>query len=150
MSEVTVRFRVDLSEACAVGPGKIALVEGIARSGSLSQAARDLDMSYRRAWMLLDSLNSAFRQPVVTLSTGGKGGGGATVTPFGETLIATYRKFEAETQQRANATFAALARRARAEPTSDPAVPRRALKRHAGSAKAALVKAAATVPKSRA
>ena len=72
MKAVSVRFRVDLSAACAIGPGKVALLEAIATSGSLSQAARDLDMSYRRAWLLLAGLNASFRDPVVTLTKGGR------------------------------------------------------------------------------
>jgi len=63
-----------------VGPGKIALLEQIEHCGSLSQAARNLKVSYRRAWELLDSLNSCFLEPVVLTATGGRGGGGATLT----------------------------------------------------------------------
>ena len=58
-----IRFRIDFAAHCNVGPGKIELLEEIARSGSLSQAARRMGISYRRAWMLLDSLNSGFNQP---------------------------------------------------------------------------------------
>jgi molybdate transport system regulatory protein len=61
MRRVSVRFRVDLTASCALGPSKIALLEGIARNGSLSQAARNLKMSYRRTWRLLDSVNTTFR-----------------------------------------------------------------------------------------
>ena len=83
MSEVSVSFRVDFSPECAVGPGKIALLEHIASSGSLSEAARKLKMSYRRAWLLLEDLNTSFQQPVAQMSVGGRGGGGASLTPFG-------------------------------------------------------------------
>ncbi|MFK9892505.1 winged helix-turn-helix domain-containing protein, partial [Escherichia coli] len=61
---VSVSFRVDFSPECAVGPGKIALLEHIEATGSLSEAARRLRMSYRRAWLLLEDLNTAFQQPV--------------------------------------------------------------------------------------
>lgn len=70
-----------------MGPGKIALLEEIERSGSLSQAARNLNMSYRRAWQVLESLNSSFGEPLVFTSTGGRGGGGAALTLLGERLI---------------------------------------------------------------
>lgn len=90
----TVRFRVDFSGQCSVGIGKIELLEGIASSGSLSQAARKMRMSYRRAWLLLADLNSSFEEPVARASTGGRGGGGAVLTPFGERLIAEYRNME--------------------------------------------------------
>jgi len=59
-----IRFRIDFGPRSCVGPGKISLLEQIERCGSLSEAARDLNMSYRRAWQLLDSLNSCFRTPV--------------------------------------------------------------------------------------
>jgi molybdate transport system regulatory protein len=72
----SIRFRVDFGPKSAVGPGKIALLEYIERSGSLSQAARDLKMSYRRAWLLLDSLNSSFVEPVTVAKVGRAGHGG--------------------------------------------------------------------------
>ncbi len=72
-----MRFRIDFGVDEAVGPGKIALLEHISTSGSLSQAARDLKMSYARAWKLLESLNVCFVKPVAVMSTGGRGGGGA-------------------------------------------------------------------------
>jgi molybdate transport system regulatory protein len=62
-STLTVRFRVDFGSRCSVGVGKIELLEGIARTGSLSQAAREMRMSYRRAWLLLEDMNVSFDQP---------------------------------------------------------------------------------------
>ncbi len=108
-----VRFRVDFGDDEAVGPGKIALLERIDESGSLSQAARELTMSYRRAWQLLESLNAAFREKVAQTSKGGRGGGGATLTPFGHELIETYRAFERDMQTRAARRFKPIARQAR-------------------------------------
>jgi len=86
-----VRFRVDFSEACSLGPGKIELLESIQRTGSLRQAAQALGMSYRRAWLLLDGLNRSFSEPASTASIGGQGGGGVTLTPFGHEIIRAYR-----------------------------------------------------------
>ena len=94
MSAPVIRFRIDFANNCFVGPGKIDLLEAIRRSGSLSQAARDLDMSYRRAWLLIDSLKNSFREPVTVAATGGKGGGGVTLTRFGEQLVESYRVLE--------------------------------------------------------
>ncbi len=94
MPEPTVRFRLDFSDVCSIGPGKVELLESIRKTGSLSQAARELGMSYRRAWLLLDSLNTMFRDPAVTTSVGGKAGGGATLTPFGAALLGSYRKLQ--------------------------------------------------------
>src|SRR5262245_5420265 len=101
MTALRVRFRIDFGDDNAVGPGKIALLEKMRETGSLSQAARVLKMSYRRAGQLLDSLNHSFREPVVLTAVGGKGGGGATITPFGESLVATYRELEADITARA-------------------------------------------------
>jgi molybdate transport system regulatory protein len=92
--QLQVRFRVDFGNQCSVGIGKIELLEGIAKTGSLSQAARCMGMSYRRAWLLLADMNDSFDQRVAETMTGGTGGGGAVLTPFGERLIAGYRKLE--------------------------------------------------------
>lgn len=86
-----VRFRVDFSEACSLGPGKIELLESVQKTGSLRQAAQALGMSYRRAWLLLDGLNHSFSEPVSTASIGGQGGGGVTLTPFGLEVIRCYQ-----------------------------------------------------------
>jgi molybdate transport system regulatory protein len=111
--KLTIRFRLDFSRECAVGPGKIALLEHIDASGSLSQAARDLGMSYRHAWLLLESLKYCFRESVVIASRGGRGGGGALVTPFGKALIGSFRSFECDIQARARRHFGELNRAAR-------------------------------------
>ena len=108
-----VRFRVDLGRAAAVGPGKIALLERIARGGSLAQAARELKMSYRRAWQLLESLNQSFLTPVALTAKGGRGGGGAVLTPLGHELVRIYRQFDGELQQQAAHSFRTLIRRTR-------------------------------------
>src|ERR1700733_6977184 len=91
---VGVRLRIDIGSGCSIGPGKIALLEQIERSGSLSKAARILKMSYRRAWLLLEDLNRTLGQPVTTASVGGAGGGGARITPFGRHVVATFREIE--------------------------------------------------------
>lgn len=98
---VGVRLRIDLGPQRSVGPGKIALLEHIEASGSLSQAARELGMSYRRAWLLLDDLNHALAEPVTITSVGGAGGGGAQVTGFGRKLIAAFRDIEHASQDAA-------------------------------------------------
>jgi molybdate transport system regulatory protein len=109
MPSLSVRLRVDFSADCSIGPGKVALLEAIRASGSLSQAARELRMSYRRAWLLLQSLNTSFAQPVAELSRGGSGGGGASVTPFGAALIGAFRSLESETARRAGRVLAKVA-----------------------------------------
>jgi molybdate transport system regulatory protein len=112
MNKVSARLRVDLTPGCAIGPGKIALLEAVASTGSLSGAARRIKMSYRRAWMLLENLNTSFRQPVVELSKGGRGGGGATLTPFGTSLVKAYRALESHVARRARSIFRTIAKSA--------------------------------------
>ncbi|MDB6083112.1 MAG: ModE family transcriptional regulator [Gammaproteobacteria bacterium] len=112
--ELVVRFRVDFGRRCSVGIGKIELLEGIGRSGSLSEAARQMRMSYRRAWLLLADLNTSFEEPVALASTGGRGGGGAVLTPFGERLIAGYRKMESGLQPLADTYFHDVGKRVKA------------------------------------
>ena len=80
----------------AMGPGKAELISRIESSGSISAAAREMGMSYRRAWMLVEALNASFRQPVVITATGGKRGGGASVTDFGRELVGQFQAMEAK------------------------------------------------------
>ena len=83
-----------MSPDSALGPGKIALLEHIEATGSLSQAARELGMSYRRAWLLLDDVNRMFTDPATTASVGGSGGGGARLTDLGREIVKAYREIE--------------------------------------------------------
>jgi len=73
-----------------LGPGKVRLLQGIAERRSIAAAARALGMSYRRAWLLVDQLNTLFGRPVVTTHTGGNSRGGAELTPLGQELVARY------------------------------------------------------------
>jgi molybdate transport system regulatory protein len=119
-----IRFRIDFAENANVGPGKIALLEGIKSSGSLSEAARRMGISYRRGWLLLDSLNSSFDVPVTVNSVGGRGGGGAELTPFGVLLVARYREVETRLNQIAGACLEEIRRRVnRGSATSARRVP---------------------------
>jgi molybdate transport system regulatory protein len=108
MLKPQTHIRIDFSGTCSLGPGKISLLEGVERTGSLSAAARALGMSYRRAWLLLHSTNEGFSLPVVELSVGGKDGGGARLTEFGQRLVADYRAFEAAVDAIAIKTFAGV------------------------------------------
>jgi molybdate transport system regulatory protein len=107
-----IRLRIDFGAAGSIGPGKIVLLEQIARTGSLSQAARDLGMSYRRAWQLLDDLNHSFDEPAATASIGGAGGGGVELTAFGAALITAYRDVERASLEATRARFAGLLKEA--------------------------------------
>jgi molybdate transport system regulatory protein len=89
-------LRVDLDEERAIGPGKIRLLEAIRDTGSITKAGIALGMSYRRAWLLVDDMNTCFREPVITAQAGGSHGGGAALTSFGTKLIDQYRAIETE------------------------------------------------------
>ena len=78
----------------AMGPGKAELITRIEASGSISAAARDMGMSYRRAWQLVEAINASFTEPVVMTAVGGKRGGGASVTAFGRELVAHFHAME--------------------------------------------------------
>lgn len=89
------RIRILFGSAFAIGPGKADLLQAIEKTGSISAAARSMGMSYRRAWLLIDTMNQCFREPVVDTATGGKGGGGARITSSGLTVLRRYREMEA-------------------------------------------------------
>ncbi len=86
MSNLIVR--IDLGPHGRLGPGKLKLLQQIDKHGSISAAGRAMNMSYRQAWSLVDQLNQAFIEPVVSSQTGGKSGGGASLTEFGKLLVA--------------------------------------------------------------
>jgi molybdate transport system regulatory protein len=96
-----ISLRIDFGKGAEtrVGPGKIALLEAIVRQRSISAAARELGMSYRRAWLLVDAMNRLFHSPVVTTATGGQQGGGAELTKTGIEVLATYRAIETAATQ---------------------------------------------------
>lgn len=92
-------LRIEFGPEQRIGPGKVRLLELVAETGSISAAARGMDMSYRRAWLLLDEMNHMFKEPVIAAVTGGSHGGGAKLTELGENLIAAYRAVEADSHQ---------------------------------------------------
>lgn len=91
---VLMRPRVDLGGTVVIGPGKIDLLRHVAEGQSISAAARAMGLTYKRAWLLIDTLNRGFGKPVVEAVSGGKGGGGAHLTPLGEALVARYGALE--------------------------------------------------------
>lgn len=106
----TLSIRIDLAPDVRLGPGKVRLLEAIAEHGSISAAGRALAMSYRRAWLLADELNRAFVEPVLAAQPGGRSGGGATLTPFGQRLVACYREIERDAASAASERLAELRR----------------------------------------
>ena len=104
-----LRPHVSIGDAITFGPGKIELLRQVGEGHSISSAARALGMTYKRAWVLIDTLNRGFGKPVVETSSGGRGGGGARLTPLGEELIARYLALEAKVNAATQAEIAALA-----------------------------------------
>jgi molybdate transport system regulatory protein len=109
-SEANFRLRITRGEDIAVGPGKVDLLAAIARTGSITSAAKALGMSYRRAWLLVDTMNRCFKTPVVDAEAGGRRGGGTALTPVGVEVVRRYRRGEALAKKAAAAELAALAR----------------------------------------
>ncbi len=105
-----ISIRLDLACGARIGPGKVALLEAIARTGSISAAGRALRMSYRRAWELVEDLNRHLGTAAVTAAAGGSGGGGARLTATGAAIVTEYRALEAEAATSAAARLAALER----------------------------------------
>jgi molybdate transport system regulatory protein len=93
---VRFRLRITAGKRIAIGPGKITLLEAIRETGSLTAAAKRLQMSYRRAWLLVDELDRSLETPAVESAQGGEHGGGNRLTPVGERLIQIYRRIESK------------------------------------------------------
>jgi molybdate transport system regulatory protein len=104
------RLRVVLGRNIAVGPGKADLLEGVRDTGSIAAAGRRMGMSYKQAWLLIDTMNRCFAKPLVEAVKGGKAGGGAHLTPLGEKVLARYRRMQAATDAAIADDMAALKR----------------------------------------
>ncbi len=92
----TIRIRIAVGENIAIGQGKADLLDAIARTGSIAAAARELKMSYRKAWLLVDEMNQCFLSPVVLAAKGGPQGGGAQLTPVGAEALTRFRVIQAK------------------------------------------------------
>ena len=106
--EIRFRLRIVLGDDIAIGPGKVDLLEAIGANGSITAAARALGMSYRRAWLLVDTMNRCFETPVATTEAGGVSGGGTRLTAAGTEVVRRYRSIEAKAAKAGVADLAAL------------------------------------------
>ena len=104
----SLSLRIDVAPETRIGPGKIELLEKIAAFGSISAAGREMGMSYRRAWDLVEDLNRVFGKPMVERQVGGKSGGGAHLTALGLALVSQYRAIEQAAAEAARPHLAAL------------------------------------------
>ncbi len=107
-SVILVRPRIYIGAGIAIGPGKIDLLRAVGETRSIAAAARSLGVPYKRAWLLIDSLTQGFGRPVVEAATGGKGGGGATLTPLGLQLVTAYDALEARLNAEGTAELEAI------------------------------------------
>lgn len=90
-------LRIDFDNGSQIGHGKVRLLELIAEHGSITRAAKEMKMSYRRAWLLADEVNRMFKTPVLETQHGGPGGGSARLTSFGHAVVGHYRAMESKT-----------------------------------------------------
>lgn len=104
----SLSVRIDLKPGSRIGPGKIELLEKIAAFGSISAAGRAMNMSYRRAWELVEEMNNLFPSPLVSARTGGKRGGGTALTPLGLAVVTRYRAIEQAATEAARQHLSAL------------------------------------------
>ena len=99
LPRLKLNLRLFHGDEIAMGPGKADLLEAIEHTGSISAAGRSMEMSYRRAWLLVDEMNRCFKSPLVETAKGGSHGGGAHLTPFGQEVLARYREMIFATRQ---------------------------------------------------
>jgi molybdate transport system regulatory protein len=111
-----IQLRILLTAETVLGPGKADLLEGVQETGSIAAASRRMGMSYKRAWYLIDTMNSYFKEPLVVSTKGGKAGGGAKLTATGSDVLKRYRRMEADAEKIAVRNLAALAALARRKP----------------------------------
>jgi molybdate transport system regulatory protein len=109
-------IRVDFGPFGFLGPGKIQLMELISKHGSITAAGKEIGMSYRRAWLLVDEINRIFREPLVEKQMGGSGGGGARLSKLGRDVVGRYRAIEGAAATAAAADLRALRTSLAAEP----------------------------------
>jgi molybdate transport system regulatory protein len=104
----SLSLRIDFEPDGRLGPGKVTLLENVAASGSISAAARSMNMSYKHAWDLIEEMNELFGKSLVSTQTGGKDGGGAQLTPMGQAVVARFRAIEQAAARAVRAQLDAL------------------------------------------
>ncbi|MCK8787110.1 winged helix-turn-helix domain-containing protein [Roseomonas sp. NAR14] len=118
-AQAGLSIRVDLASGLQIGPGKVALLEAIAETGSISAAGRALGMSYKRAWDLVEALNRGCGEKVVIATPGGRDGGGTSLSPAGDAVIRLYREIEQASLDASRSRIRALNRLSPAAAAAD-------------------------------
>jgi len=90
--KIKSRIWIEADGYVLLGEGRVRLLKAIEETGSLSKAAKSLNMSYKKAWTLIDAVNKSAEKPIIITSIGGKNGGGATLTPYGKKLITAFEE----------------------------------------------------------
>ena len=109
--EVRPRLRISSGDEIALGPGKIELLDALAKTGSITAAAKELGMSYMRAWTLIRTMNRCFKKPLVAAVRGGsRGGGGAELTDTGRQVLAIYQRMNTRCEAAVNPDWERLRR----------------------------------------
>lgn len=109
--QIGAKLQVVVASGVRIGPGKVDLLQGIKETGSIAAAGRRINMSYKRAWYLVEAMNGHFDRPLVEASKGGKSGGGAKLTALGEDVLAAFREMEAATDKAIAPTLRRLRRK---------------------------------------
>ncbi|MGH7186384.1 MAG: winged helix-turn-helix domain-containing protein [Pseudomonadota bacterium] len=112
------QIRIMFRKAIAMGPGKADLLQAIGEAGSISAAARRMNMSYRRAWLLVDTMNQCFDGALVETATGGSHGGGARITELGQEVLRRYREMDAKASAAVSKEITAFTRLMTRQPES--------------------------------
>lgn len=119
-----VVLRVEFDDEHYIGPGRVRLLELIGELGSISSAAKAMDMSYKRAWYLLEAFGACFGEPLVVRQLGGKGGGSAQLTKLGQEVVARYRAMEQLSREAMEKEIRALSRHLAPRAKSQKAKPK--------------------------
>lgn len=106
--EPVLKLRIEFGDRGMMGPGKAELLRRIRDTGSIAAAGREMGMSYKRAWTLVETMNAMFSSPVVARARGGARGGGATLTEMGERVLAVYATLAERAERAAAAEVSAL------------------------------------------
>lgn len=94
--KIKSKIWIETDHGIIISEGRIQLLKLIASTGSLNKAAKEMNISYQKAWKLVDASNKASKEPLIATQIGGNKGGGTVITPYGQSLIETFEKINNE------------------------------------------------------